>query len=389
MLVVNYRGSIGFGKESMNSLLGNIGDNDVQDCGNLAKKALKQFPDIVDADRLCVYGGSHGGFMTGWLIGHPDFKDMWAVAGVRNPVLDMSYMVTATDIPDWIYACSLKTEIGFADYDVDKNRQFFLKSPISQIKNVKTPCIFQIGSFDQRVPPHQSYFYYNALKEKGVDCRLYDYPATGHALADSVEVSHDWQINLSLWMAKYAVMPFLYRPKERSFIMIKPDGVQRGLIGATISKFETRGFKLVAMKVAQPGKAMFEKHYADLSSKGFFKGLIEYAASGPVCCMVWEGDNVVKTSRKILGATKPSDSEPGTLRGDLCIDVGRNVIHGSDSVDSANKEIQLWFAQEELVQWTNHSKSWVYEEPVAAPSKVQSVAAAGAPAAKAQAPAAA
>ena len=139
------------------------------------------------------------------------------------------------------------------------------------------------------------------------------------------------------------------KPKERTYIMIKPDGVERGLVGATITKFETRGFKLVAMKLCQPGKAMFEKHYADLSSKGFFKGLIEYAASGPVCCMVWEGDNVVKTGRKILGATKPSDSEPGTLRGDLCIDVGRNVIHGSDAVESANKEIALWFTKEELV----------------------------------------
>jgi len=129
--------------------------------------------------------------------------------------------------------------------------------------------------------------------------------------------------------------------------MIKPDGVQRGLIGATISKFERRGFKLVAMKLAQPGKAMFEQHYADLSTKPFFKGLVEYAASGPVCCMVWEGDNAVKTGRKMLGATKPFDSDPGTIRGGNCIDVGRNVIHGSDSVESANKEIALWFKPEE------------------------------------------
>ena len=149
--------------------------------------------------------------------------------------------------------------------------------------------------------------------------------------------------------------------KERTFIMIKPDGVQRGLIGQIIQRFETKGFKLVAMKLCAPGAAHFEEHYADLSSKGFFKGLIEYASSGPVCAMVWEGDNAVVTGRKMLGATKPLDSEPGTIRGDFCIDVGRNIIHGSDAVESANKEIALWFKDEELVSWESHSKAWIYE----------------------------
>uniref|UniRef100_A0A7S3MYC6 Nucleoside diphosphate kinase n=1 Tax=Strombidium inclinatum TaxID=197538 RepID=A0A7S3MYC6_9SPIT len=149
--------------------------------------------------------------------------------------------------------------------------------------------------------------------------------------------------------------------KERTYIMIKPDGVQRGLIGQIISRFETKGFKLAGMKLAQPGKEQFEKHYADLSSKPFFGGLVEYAASGPVCCMVWEGDNAVLTGRKMLGATKPFDSEPGTIRGDFCIDVGRNVIHGSDSVENANKEIALWFKDDELISWEDHSHKWVYE----------------------------
>ena len=149
--------------------------------------------------------------------------------------------------------------------------------------------------------------------------------------------------------------------KERTYIMIKPDGVQRGLIGTIITRFETKGFKLVAMKLAQPGKAKFEEHYADLAGKGFFAGLVEYAASGPVCCMVWEGDNAVKTGRKMLGATKPFDSNPGTNRGDFCIDVGRNAIHGSDSIASARDEIALWFKPEELVTWKGHSQSWVYE----------------------------
>ena len=94
-----------------------------------------------------------------------------------------------------------------------------------------------------------------------------------------------------------------------------------------------------------------------MSKKPFFKSLIEYAASGPVCAMVWEGDNAVATGRKMLGATKPFDSAPATIRGNLCIDVGRNIIHGSDSVESADKEISLWFQPFELITWTSHSKN--------------------------------
>ncbi len=149
--------------------------------------------------------------------------------------------------------------------------------------------------------------------------------------------------------------------RERTFIMVKPDGVQRGLVGPIMSRFEQKGFKLVGLKMSQPGKEHFEKHYADLSTKPFFAGLVQYASSGPVVAMVWEGNNVVLTGRKMLGATKPFDSEPGTIRGDYCIDVGRNVIHGSDSVDSAKKEIDLWFKQEELASWKHHSENWVYE----------------------------
>ena len=148
--------------------------------------------------------------------------------------------------------------------------------------------------------------------------------------------------------------------RERTFIMIKPDGVQRGLVGEILSRFEKKGFKLVALKMTAPGKEHFEKHYADLSTKKFFPGLIAYASSGPVVAMVWEGHNAVASGRKMLGATRPDDSAPGTIRGDLCIDVGRNVIHGSDSVESANHEIGLWFG-EEVTNWSHHSNSWVYE----------------------------
>merc|ERR1712060_427610 len=149
--------------------------------------------------------------------------------------------------------------------------------------------------------------------------------------------------------------------KERTFIMIKPDGVQRGLVGPIISRFETKGFKLAAMKLTAPGKEHMEKHYADLATKKFFPGLVEYTCSGPVVAMVWEGDNAVKTGRKMLGATRPFDSEPGTIRGDNCIDVGRNIIHGSDAVESANHEIALWFKHEEICSYQHHSHGWLYE----------------------------
>lgn len=143
--------------------------------------------------------------------------------------------------------------------------------------------------------------------------------------------------------------------------MIKPDGVQRGLVGKIIERFETKGLVLNAMKLCSPGKAHMEKHYADLAKKPFFNGLVEYMCSGPVCAMIWSGENSVATGRKMLGATKPSDSEPGTIRGDFCIDVGRNICHGSDSVTSAAAEIELWFSRAELCKYDHHSNPWVYE----------------------------
>ena len=114
MLIINYRGSLGYGENSLNTLLGNIGVNDVEDCGNLTKKALEKYPDVIDPKRLGVEGGSHGGFLTGHLIGHAEFKDLFSAASLWNPVLDMTYMLSSTDIPDWIYACCKNTEIDFA-----------------------------------------------------------------------------------------------------------------------------------------------------------------------------------------------------------------------------------------------------------------------------------
>ncbi|TGZ77161.1 nucleoside diphosphate kinase [Ascodesmis nigricans] len=148
---------------------------------------------------------------------------------------------------------------------------------------------------------------------------------------------------------------------EQTFIAIKPDGVQRGLVGQIIQRFEQRGYKLVALKLTSPGKAHLEQHYSDLKDKPFFPGLVEYMNSGPICAMIWEGKEVVKTGRVLLGATNPLASAPGTIRGDFAIDVGRNVCHGSDSVESAKKEIALWFKDEEKVSYTQAAKAWIYE----------------------------
>ena len=147
---------------------------------------------------------------------------------------------------------------------------------------------------------------------------------------------------------------------ERTYIMIKPDGVQRGLVGEIIKRFEQKGFKLAAMKMQVCSKDHMEEHYKDLAGKGFFAGLVEYMTSGPVVCMVWAGKGVVATGRVMLGATNPADSAPGTIRGDFCVEVGRNICHGSDAVESAEREIALWFP-EGVCDWTSSAEAWVYE----------------------------
>merc|ERR1712121_348591 len=148
---------------------------------------------------------------------------------------------------------------------------------------------------------------------------------------------------------------------ERTFIMIKPDGVARNLVAKIIERFEQRGYKIVAMKFMQAGTDLLNHHYADLKEKPFFPSLVKHIASGPVVPMVWEGKDVVKQGRAMLGETDPLKSKPGSIRGDFSIDMGRNIIHGSDSVESAQKEIGLWFKNEELVDWTSPMYHSVYE----------------------------
>jgi len=148
---------------------------------------------------------------------------------------------------------------------------------------------------------------------------------------------------------------------ERTYIMIKPDGVQRGLVGDITKRFEQRGYQLQAIKLYQASEELLRKHYSDLTEKKFFPDLLAYMLSGPVCCMVWKGENAVKMGRQMLGATNPQESLPGTIRGDFSIVVGRNICHGSDSAENAEKEIALWFDSDELCNWTDHSEEWIYE----------------------------
>ncbi|XP_014904251.1 nucleoside diphosphate kinase 3 isoform X2 [Poecilia latipinna] len=147
---------------------------------------------------------------------------------------------------------------------------------------------------------------------------------------------------------------------ERTFIAVKPDGVQRKLVGEIVRRFEKRGFKLVALKLIKASEELLREHYWELRNKPFYSTLISYMSSGPVVAMVWQGLDVVKTARKMLGETNPADSLPGTIRGDFCVEVGRNVIHGSDSVESAQKEICLWFHQGELHRWESSPNNWIY-----------------------------
>ncbi|TYQ30823.1 nucleoside-diphosphate kinase [Pseudanabaena sp. UWO310] len=148
---------------------------------------------------------------------------------------------------------------------------------------------------------------------------------------------------------------------ERTFLAVKPDGVQRHLVGEIIRRYETKGFKLVGLKLLQPTRELAESHYAVHKERPFFVGLVDFITSGPVVAMVWEGDGVVASARKIIGATNPLTAEPGTVRGDFGVNIGRNIIHGSDAIETAQTEIALWFKPEELVEWKPSLTAWIYE----------------------------
>ena len=136
---------------------------------------------------------------------------------------------------------------------------------------------------------------------------------------------------------------------ERTFVMVKPDGVQRRLVGEIIRRFENRGLRLVGMKLLQPSRELAEKHYAVHLGKSFYEDLVNFVTSGPVVAMAWEGDNVISLVRKMMGALKPEEASSGTIRGDYTADIQKNLIHGSDGPDTAKYEIDLWFSKSELL----------------------------------------
>ncbi len=148
---------------------------------------------------------------------------------------------------------------------------------------------------------------------------------------------------------------------ERTLVLVKPDGVQRGLIGEIISRFERTGLKLVALKMLQMDREMAEKHYAIHQGKPFFEGLVSFITSSPLIAAVFEGKSAVEVVRKMMGATDPVKAAPGTIRGDLALDIGRNVVHGSDSLENAQKEISLFFSPPEIVSYERQVEPWIRE----------------------------
>ena len=148
---------------------------------------------------------------------------------------------------------------------------------------------------------------------------------------------------------------------ERTYLMVKPDAVQRGLMGEIVSRFEKKGLKLVAMKFMVIPKATAETHYGEHKGKKFYDSLISYITSGPVLAMVWEGEDAVTVCRNMMGKTNPKESAPGTIRGDYGMQTGMNIIHGSDSPESAEREIKIFFSPNELVSYERTVDKWLYE----------------------------
>ena len=145
-------------------------------------------------------------------------------------------------------------------------------------------------------------------------------------------------------------------------MLVKPDGVQRGLIGEVIARLERRGLRLVASKFLNVSKDLAEKHYAEHKGKPFYNGLIEYITSAPVMAMVWEGSDAVAAIRQTMGATKPTEAAPGSLRHDFALQIGRNLTHASDKPERGEQEVALWFNENELISWQRDVDRWVFEE---------------------------
>lgn len=147
---------------------------------------------------------------------------------------------------------------------------------------------------------------------------------------------------------------------EQTLIIIKPDGVQRGLTGEIIKRFEQRGLRIAAMQFMMVSEELAQTHYAEHQGKPFYAGLVEYITSGPVVAMVLEGKSAIAASRKTIGVTNPAEAEAGTLRGDFGLDIGRNLVHGSANAEDAEREVKLWF-EDALVSWERNTDPWIFE----------------------------
>jgi nucleoside-diphosphate kinase len=148
---------------------------------------------------------------------------------------------------------------------------------------------------------------------------------------------------------------------EQTLVLIKPDAVQRGLVGVVVARLERRGLQLVGMKLMRISEELAGRHYAEHREKPFFGGLVDFITSAPVVAMVWQGPGAVAMVRAMMGATNPANAAPGTIRGDLAVSFGMNVIHGSDSPESAAREVALFFADGEVLQWDRTIEPWVVE----------------------------
>lgn len=147
---------------------------------------------------------------------------------------------------------------------------------------------------------------------------------------------------------------------ERTFVMLKPDTLQRNLAGEIISRFEKKGLKLVAAKLMRINREIARQHYREHEGKPFYHDLVDFVTSGPVLAMVWEGQNAIQVVRKMMGSTNPQEALPGTIRGDYGLFTGNNLVHGSDSPESATREISLFFAEEEIIPYEKGIDTWVY-----------------------------
>jgi nucleoside-diphosphate kinase len=148
---------------------------------------------------------------------------------------------------------------------------------------------------------------------------------------------------------------------EQTLVLVKPDGVQRGLIGEIIGRLERRGLRLVAARFIQVSQELAETHYAIHKGKPFYDGLIKYITSAPVMAMVWDGPNAVAAVRQTMGATRPIEAAPGTIRHDFALEVGRNLTHASDTIENGEKEVALWFLPAELLDWNRDTDRWIIE----------------------------